>query len=663
MTLATIKQQLAQKQFVQALQALQSFDETAADFDAIEHLYLTAVCQRYLQNFNESLASLRRLLELQPDLGRAYQEQGHCYRDQGQTELARAAYREALRHNPALHASWSNLARIEQQFGNSAQAQRDMEQSQYLLKQPRAVLAAMNLLYEGKLYKAEQLVREFLRQTPHHIEAMRTLANIGFKLNILADAEFLLESVLEFKPDYDLARYDYIKVLQQRQKFQQAHIAARELYQRRPENQAYKALYANQCVAVDDFDTALKLYDELLSEASSDHAGIYLAKGHLLKTAGETEQAMQAYQRAYQLRQDFGDAYWSLANLKTYRFSSAEIEQMRAALEQPVLQLQDKIHLLFALGKAYGDLGDAGQSFKFYQQGNELKQTSVSYREERFAADVARQKDFFTPTKVAELSSKKRSKVEDADPIFIVGLPRSGSTLVEQILASHSQVDGTMELPNILAYVRELNGQQLQSETPKYPAIIDELTVEQLSEFGQRYLDETRFHRQGAAFFTDKMPNNFRHVGFIKSILPNARIIDARRHPLDCCFSCFKQLFAEGQEFTYGLSTIAHYYRHYVDLMSHWKQLYPDSVYTLVHEDLIDAPEREISNLLSFLKLPIESQCFASHKTKRKVKTASSEQVRQPINRKGIGQWQAYEAYLDPLKDELGELLESWNQV
>lgn len=663
MTLETIKKTIAAKQFERAIQQLEQLPEDLSDELQLERLYLTAVAHRYKKNFSDSEQALQQLIRLKPDFGRAYQEQGHCCRDQGNSEQAVASYRTALQYNPALHACWSNLSEIERQRGNIEQAKRDAEQARYLLNQPKLVLAAMNQLYEGRLYKAEKLCRTFLQQQPHHIEAMRTLANIGSQLNILSDAEFLLESVLEFQPDYDLARYDYIKVLQQRQKFEQAHAEAEKLYQKRPENSAYKALYANQCVAIDEFDQALRLYDELLADSTVDRASIFLAKGHLLKTQGETDAAKQAYQQAYQLRNDFGDAYWSLANLKTYRFSADELTIMSEAVAQNVIHPQDKIHLLFALGKAYDDEDDIDKSFACYEQGNELKRQQSHFQPDRFSAEISRQMQFFDQQKVAEISAQKPSGATAADPIFVVGLPRSGSTLIEQILASHSQIDGTMELPNILALVHRLNGRQLQTDEPRYPAIIDQLKQQDLTEMGQRYLDETRFHRQGAPYFTDKMPNNFRHIGLIKSILPNARIIDARRHPMDCCFSCFKQLFAEGQEFTYGLQVVSHYYQEYIKIMSHWKALYPDDIHTVIHEQLIDEPEQQINQLFEFLELPVEPQCFDFHKTTRRVKTASSEQVRQPLNRKGMNQWQRFEEHLGPLKDGLEGVLGQWDKV
>ncbi|RUO72830.1 tetratricopeptide repeat-containing sulfotransferase family protein [Idiomarina seosinensis] len=658
-----IKRALASKQFSKALELLEGLSTDLPEEEKKEQLYLLAVTYRYLKNFRQAEHSLRSLLSYWPEYGRAFQELAHCYRDQDNLKQARSNYYQAVRYNPALHASWTNLASLEQALGQPQQAERNQQQAKFLLQQPKEVLAAMNLFHEGKYYKAEKICRAFLQKQPHHIEAMRTLANIGSKLDVLNDAEFLLESALVLEPDYDHARFDYVKVLQRRQKHEAAYTQAQRLHKKQPENPAYKALYANQCAALDKYEQALELYDQILTSGEGDIAGILLAKGHVMKALGDTEKTVEYYQQAYAARPTFGDAYWSLANLKTYRFSKQQIEQMEQQVSQETLPTVDKIHLLFALGKALEDAGDYQQAFYYYQQGNRLKSESSSFNAGVLESRMELQKEFFSSEKVTQIKAKEPVRADRETPIFIVGLPRAGSTLIEQILASHSQIEGTMELPNIPALAHGLNGRQLQSEQPRYPGILDEFDSQRLTELGDRYLQETNIYRSGKAYFTDKMPNNFRHIGLIKSILPNAKIIDARRHPLDCCVSGFKQFFAEGQEFSYDLEVLGRYYRYYLDLMDHWHSVYPGEIYTLVHEQLVEDPEQQITELLGYLDLPVEQQCFDFHKTERTVKTASSEQVRQPINRSGMGQWKRYEPYIEPLINELKPVMERWDKV
>ena len=315
-----------------------------------------------------------------------------------------------------------------------------------------------------------------------------------------------------------------------------------------------------------------------------------------------------------------------------------------------------RIHIAFALGKAYEDQGNFARAFENYEHGNRLKRRQTRYTTEQMLAEFEAQKRYVTADVIAQQSGQGCNA---PDPIFIVGLPRAGSTLIEQILASHSQVDGTLELPNILSLAHRLRGRNLVSDRDRYPRILLELSAEDLTALGADYIENTRVHRQSAPFFTDKMPNNFRHIGLIHLILPNAKIIDARRAPLDCCWSGFKQLFAEGQEFTYGLAEIGSYYRAYVDLMDHWTQVLPaNRVLKVQHEDVLSDLEGQVRRILDYCELPFEQECVNFHETQRAVRTASSEQVRQPLNRAGQNQWRAFESYLTPLKEALGDVLE-----
>lgn len=617
----------------------------------VEARYMRAVCFRYRGKVRRSLRELDSLQDIAPHYARAYQEAGHGYRSVGEDEHALRAYRHAVTLNPGLIASWKALSELEASHGSPEAAERARLHHERLAGLPRELVSVTSMIHEGKLYKAERLCRHFLQNNRHHVEGMRLLALLGSKLHVLDDAEFLLESCLEFEPDNIFARFDYVNVLHKRQKFAKALEQARILREGQPGNPSFETAYANECMAVGNFDEALQTYDTVL-KAMPGNPNIHLARGHALKTVGRTDDAVEAYRTAYRSKPEFGDAYWSLANLKTYRFSDEEIQQMGAQQKLKTTSLEDRYHLAFALGKAFEDRKDYEQSFYYYDLGNSLKKGEVNYSADRTTADFRRQMEVCTP----ELFEAKRDMGHPApDPIFIVGLPRSGSTLIEQILASHSQVDGTMELPNILATAHRLNGRRRVYEEPRYPGILPELTAEQLEQLGQRYIEDTKIHRAGAPFFIDKMPNNFRHIGLIHLILPNARIIDARRHPMACCFSGYKQLFAEGQEFTYSLEDVGRYYRDYVALMDHWDEVLPDRVLRVRYEDVVADLETQVRRLLDFLGLPFEQACLDFHKTERSVRTASSEQVRQPLYKSGVEQWRHYEPWLGPLKETLGE--------
>jgi tetratricopeptide (TPR) repeat protein len=629
--------------------------QAAADADPSnpELLYLKAVAERYLRRPAAALETLRQLQQLEPRFARAYQEQGHLYKAMGKLPEAIAAFRRAVELNRGLIASWRELKELH--AGQGKQAEHSVAEAEYrrLAALPAELVSVTSLIQEGKLFQAETLCREFLRNHPHHVEAMRLLARLGMKLFIYDDAEFLLESCVQFAPDYWLARSDYVEVLHRRQKFEKALEQAAVMRDRFPGNPPFELSYANECVAVGGFEAALQIYDRVIA----DHPEMeqpHLARGHVLKTIGRLGEAVQSYQDAYRTRPDFGDAYWSLANLKTWRFTDSEISAMRRYLDDARTATTDRFHLFFALGKAWEDRAEHEQSFDCYVRGNRLRRQDLRYDPDRAEAAMKAQAEVCTP----ELFDRnERAGGQNADPIFIVGLPRSGSTLLEQILASHSQVDGTTELPNIISLAHRMNGRRLLSDEARYPAILNDLPGDKLHAFGAAYINDTRFHRGSAPRFIDKMPNNFMHVGLIHLILPNARIIDARRHPMGCCFSNFKQLFADGQEFTYDLDEMARYYRSYVTLMDHWDRVLPGEVLRVHYEQVVDDLEGQVKRILDFLGLPFERQCLDFHRTERSVRTPSSEQVRQPIYRSGLNQWRNFGPYLAPLEARLTDLI------
>ncbi|WDE11407.1 tetratricopeptide repeat-containing sulfotransferase family protein [Thalassomonas haliotis] len=643
---SSIQKQIQQGRFTVALTLCkQALEGKPTD---TEVLYLAAVCCRYLEQYCDATSFLSQLVKLLPGYGRAYQELGHIYRATGENHKALENFLLAVKRNPSLHASWQAVSEL---TGNSEEQSTATHNLNYLKHLPKALASVLSFIYEDRLEKAEKLCRHFMLQHPKHVEGMRLLAKIAEKHHVLDDAEFLLETALQLEPENHWLQFDYVNILHHRQKFESAYVQALMLSERLPEDSASQLTLANQEAAIGKYDDAIERYRALIAK-DNNNALLPLLLGHVYKTIGRQQEAINCYLSCIELNKSFGDPYWSLANLKTFEFPQALIEQMLTMVTGQANNTDDRVHLHFALGKAFENQQAFERSFEHYQSGNDIKREIVNYDSEVMANNFSLQKQFFTPSQVSALHGMGE---QAEDPIFVLGLPRTGSTLVEQILSSHSQIDGTLELPNILAYVQELNGRKFKHTNARYPKVLAELSAEELAHFGQRYLKETQIHRKGAAYFIDKMPNNFRHIGLIKSILPNAKIIDTRREPLSCCFSVYKQLFAEGQEFSYSFDDIAKYYQGYVALMAHWHRVYPEQILTLNYESLVASPTETITRLFDYIGLPLEPGCLEFYKTKRAVRTASSEQVRQPINQKGIEQWKHYEPYLAELKASLAQ--------
>jgi tetratricopeptide (TPR) repeat protein len=514
-------------------------------------------------------------------------------------------------------------------------------------------VTATALFEDGDLDLAEPMVRAYLLKHGNQVEAMRLLARIGMARKVFDDAEVLLAAVLGLAPGYRAARKEYAEVLVENHKYSDARRELEQLLREDPDNRPhYQGLYATTSVGLGEHERSIALYRELFDGTPAD-ADLHLSIAHALKTLGRTDEAIDSYRKAADCRPGFGDAYWSLANLKTYRFTDEELTRMRAAQADPSTGLTDRFHLSFALGKALEDRGEFAESFRYYELGNALKRSQSNYRPEIIEINARQQIEVCTADFFA---SRRGWGAPDPDPIFIVGLPRSGSTLIEQILASHSRVEGTQELANILQIVSKLRGRDTDLN-PRYPRILTKPTAEDFRELGEKYLADTRVYRTGKAFFIDKMPNNFRHLGLIRLMLPNAKVIDARREPVACCFSNLKQLFAVGQEFTYSVADIARYYRTYLELMRHWDRVLPGWILRVHHEDVVDDLEGNVRRILDFCGLKFEPACIEFHKTVRSVRTASSEQVRRPIFREGLDQWKNFEPWLEPLKIALGDAL------
>jgi tetratricopeptide (TPR) repeat protein len=648
---AQLRALLRQQRFNEALSAGRAL--LARHPEHREGLLFVAAAQRCLGQAADALQTLAALEKTHPRFSRLFEERGNCLVFLKRAPQAIDAFLAAVNLNHALPNSWRMLEGLYRMTGQAENQAMAASHVATLQKIPAEIVTATGLFMDGDLDVAEPLVRAYLLKHGDHVEGMRLLARIGIARKVFDDAEILLAAVLELAPGYRAARKEYAEVLIEVHKYSEARRQLERLLDEVPGERFFKTLYANTAVGLGQQQQAVELYRELLRGDALD-AELHLSIAHALKTLGHRAEAIEEYHKAAECRPTFGDAYWSLANLKTYRFPDAELVRLRALEADPSLGTVDRYHVCFALGKALEDRGEYAESFRYYALGNAAKRIESNYRPELIEDNTRRQIAVCTP---AFFSKRRGWGAPNPDPIFIVGLPRSGSTLLEQVLASHSQVEGTQELSHIQQIVSRLRGRDPDPTQPRYPAILQELSLEDFRRLGESYLEETRAYRKDGAFFIDKMPNNFRHLGLVHLMLPNAKIIDARREPMACCFSNLKQLFAQGQEFTYSVEDIARYYRTYLELMRHWTKAMPGKVLRVQYEDVVEDLEGNVRRLLDFCGLAFEPQCIEFHKTVRSVRTASSEQVRQPLSRSGLEQWRHFEPWLEPLKRALGSAL------
>ena len=650
--LSEARQAVKESRFKDALGLLEIILEGQPE--NIDSLYLAAVCSRYLKSFDDSQKYIEGLLTLAPDMGRAYQELGHLNRDMGNEDKSVMHYRQACELNPALLAPWKILYNYFKKNNNKPAADHALQQINKLESLPASLLYIDQIMNEGRFGIAETKCRAFLKQNPTHTYAMSLLAEIANRLGYFDDAELLLEKAVEFKPKDGELRMKYATILRNKQKFAKTMEQVNILCDQHPDNLSYQAQKASEVMQNGGHEEAIKILDNILKKNPYNFS-TFTSKGHAQKTLGQTDQAIKSYQSAYQIKSDHGEAYFSLSNLKTYSFSSDELDAMRNHAQRVDLSLRDKAYFHFALAQGCESIGEFDEAFLHLKKGNKIKNDQSKYSIERMDAELQAQIDICNEDFFDNLGAGGH---QTKDPIFILGLPRAGSTLIEQILASHSMIDGTLELPNILSTAQGLRGDDIYGKLGNYPKSMESLTAAKRESLGKIFIDDTKMHRENAPMFTDKMPNNFRHIGLIHLIMPNAKIIDARRYPLDCCFSMFKQLFAQGQEFTYGLAEAGSYYNSYVKLMDHWDRVLPNKILRVNNEDVIDDLDGQVIRILDYLELPFEEQCISFHETDRSVRTASSEQVRQPINKKGMGRWKPYAKHLKPLLDNLdNELL------
>jgi tetratricopeptide (TPR) repeat protein len=618
---------------------------------------VVGMAQRLQGDLPAALATLEPLARTQPTASAVHYEYGMALAAAGRGEDALRELRRAVELNPALPGAWRALADHLSAIGDSVGA--DAAYARHIkaaTRDPRLMRPAAALA-ENDIPTAEALLRAHLRQYPTDVAALRMLAEVAGRLGRYSDAEHLLERCLELSPGFVEARANYATVLNRQNRASDALVQVNQVLAADPNNPNHRTLKANVLVNIGEYGQAIDLYAGFLA-AYPRQARVWLSYGHVLRTAGRQHECVAAYRRSLELAPQTGEAWWSLANLKTVRFGSSDIAAMAAQLARPDTSTDDRLHLQFALGKAREDAGQFEPAFEHYAEGNRLRRSQLDYSPEETTKLVARSRQLYTRD---FLQQRATAGCPAPDPIFIVGLPRAGSTLVDQILSSHSLVEGTMELHDMIALARNLDVEGTQEDLGHYPKVLASLAPERLRALGEEYLARTRVQRKrGAPFFVDKMPNNFRHVGLILLALPNAKIIDARRHPLACCFSAFKQHFARGQSFSYSLEDLGRYYRDYVELMAHFDELLPGRVHRVHYEALVEDTATEVRALLEYCGLPFEEQCLRFYENERAVRTASSEQVRQPIFRDGLEQWRNFEPWLEPLKMALGPVLDAY---
>jgi tetratricopeptide (TPR) repeat protein len=617
---------------------------------------ILGAAHRVMGDPTAAISILTPLAERHPDWVSPHYELGLALGAAGRTSEATAALRRAVAIQPAMADAWRAL-------GDHLTAARDRDGAdeayahhiRAATRDPR-LLEPAAALCDGRIAVAERLLREHLKQHPTDVAAIRMLAEVAARLGRFRDSETLLHRCLELAPRFDAARHNLAVVLHRQNRPADALREVETLLASDHANVGARNLKAAVLARIGDLAGSTEIYEQVLRD-HPQQPKVWHSYGHSLKTGGRTQEAVDAYRRSISLTPGFGEAYWSLANLKTFRFTPADVDAMVAQLGRTDLSVDDRFHFHFALGKALEDAGDYARSFEHYAQGNRLRRSVIDYDAEELTDRVRRSKSLLTAAFFAERAGQGSPA---PDPIFVVGLPRSGSTLIEQILSSHSLVEGTMELPDIGTIARGLAGRKRKGDPPAYPEVLERLDADGLRELGERYLEQTRIQRRTAApFFVDKMPNNWEHIGLIHLILPNARIVDARRHPMSCCFSAFKQHFARGQRFSYDLDELGRYYRDYVELTAHFDAVLPGRVHRVFYERMVDETEAEVRRLLEYCGLPFEEACLRFYENERAVRTASSEQVRRPIYRDALEQWTHYEPWLGALAPHLGPALEA----
>ena len=600
---------------------------------------------------------LRQAIQLAPSFAKPHEDLGHLLLNKGQPEEAASILEKATRLDPDLDHAFFNLGKALSMLGKGKEADEAFEKSFELNPERKNLALAAEHQNAGRLKEAEHLYREVLRNNPTHVDALRLLGTISMQNGRIYEAERLFRRAVSNAPDFVLAQLDLGRALKEQNRLEEAIDRFRQVIALEPNNVPAHYLLASTLTLAALTYESVEAYQRVL-ELRPNHAGAMLGLGHVLKTVGRQTEAIEAYRNCIRHRPQNGETWWSMANLKTYRLSDEDIHQMESMVcdgddpDQEITE-QSRINILFALAKAFEDRGNYDRAWAYYEEGNSRQRVLENYDPVRTETmndeivEVFNQEFLFANTGLGHPS---------AEPVFVVGLPRSGSTLIEQILASHSRVEGTSELPYASLVAASLN--RNRADGVNYPHAVHELGEEHFKRLGGDYLEFAQIHRtEGKPVFIDKMPNNFPTVGFLHLILPNAKIVDARRYPLDSCLSCYRQLFARGQNFTYDLTDIGEYFLQYQRMMDHWHEVLPGRCLTVQYEEVVTDFENQVRRLLEYCELPFEDACINFHETERPVRTASSEQVRQPVYSKSVNFWRNHEAYLEELIEVLEPVL------
>ncbi len=620
----------------------------------VNSMRLLGVSLRMQGKFEEAIKYLQAVVKSTPDFALAYDDLGGAYVSAGNFKEAEKCLRRAVRLDPKLINAWRRLGELLVKLGRGREADEVFLIMLELDPIKKMLVEVVEYMAKGHIFKAEDICKEILKQDPRNAEAYGQLATIATRSGAHRDAERLLQHSLKQNPKVYQNWGLLGEVYRIQDKLEESEDAINKALTLESKKSVLWTALGITLAQMLDTEKALEAHHCAL-ELMPDSPEVMMNLGHVQNTLGYNEAAVKNYQQCLDHEHTRGLAYWYLSNLKTYQFSDKEIQNMEEILKITEPEDESYAPLNFALGKSAEDAKEYDQAFQYYAAGNERKSEIANYDPDNIERETDRLIALFDQ---AFFADRQGWGCQDSAPIFILGLPRAGSTLQEQILASHSAVDGTMELHHVIRTMRNLD--ERDDGDDQFPEILSEIESDEFQQLGENYISDTLKYRGNAPHFIDKMPNNFRHIGLIHLMLPNATIIDARRHPMDACIACFKQNFALGQHFTYSLEHMARYYINYVRLMDHWDKVLPGKVLRVQYEDVINDTETQIRRTLEHSRLAFEENCLRFYETKRVVRTPSAEQVRQPIYTKGVGYWRNFECHLEPLKKALEPILERY---